>query len=475
MLANHSLIYLLSRMGPGLLGFLAIALFSRLLDTQQYGLYALVLAVAQLLNAVLFQWLRASLSRFLPVHEQPRDLLAHLHGAFWWIAGIVGVATPVAFAFVAPLTVALGAVLTIALAWYELGLEVLRADTRPARYALLTTAKALLALAVGVLLVVLGLGGHGVIAGLVIGSLLPTIVLSWRRWPGPRFPSVKALRPLLDYGLPLTGAFALGFVINSSDRLLIAALLDASAVGEYAAGYDLARQSIFLLTMGISLASFPIAVRALKQGGRRAARIELRKSLLLIYLLGIPATVGISVLAPNISSVMLGSGFQDMGSKLLPWIAVAALLSGVREFHANRAFQLAEQTRGLLAPTAIAAVANIVLNLILIPRVGVIGAAYATLAAFALSLVLTWWAGHRRFPIPFCLRELAAISLCAGGMGIALAPVAGMRGPLALVLQVAVGIISFGMLVWTFDVGGTRAMARQALLGEAMDAHGRNR
>src|SRR6476646_812268 len=59
-------IYLAARGLPGVIAFLAIPLFSRLLNPADYGRYALPLATVTVLNALLFQWLRLSLVRYLP-------------------------------------------------------------------------------------------------------------------------------------------------------------------------------------------------------------------------------------------------------------------------------------------------------------------------------------------------------------------------------------------------------------------------
>ena len=63
---SHAAIYLVARGVPGLLAFIAIPLFTRLLDPADYGRYALVVATVNLLNALLFQWTRLSLVRYLP-------------------------------------------------------------------------------------------------------------------------------------------------------------------------------------------------------------------------------------------------------------------------------------------------------------------------------------------------------------------------------------------------------------------------
>src|SRR2546426_10098790 len=87
-------IYLAARGLPGVVAFLAIPLFSRLLSPADYGRYALALATVNRLNALLFQWLRRSLVRSLPGYrEDPvrlKSTLATAGGAIVLAAGALG-------------------------------------------------------------------------------------------------------------------------------------------------------------------------------------------------------------------------------------------------------------------------------------------------------------------------------------------------------------------------------------------------
>ena len=76
---GHAAVYLLARGLPGIVAFLAIPLFSRLLEPADYGRYALVMASVGVLNALLFQWLRLSLVRYLAAYrDDPAKLKSTL-------------------------------------------------------------------------------------------------------------------------------------------------------------------------------------------------------------------------------------------------------------------------------------------------------------------------------------------------------------------------------------------------------------
>src|SRR6476659_5768168 len=100
-LVSHAAIYLVARGLPGLIAFMAIPLFTRLLDPADYGRYALVVSTASLLNALVFQWLRLSLVRYLPAYQhEPAKLKSTLLAANAAVAipmGLIG-----ALAYVIP-------------------------------------------------------------------------------------------------------------------------------------------------------------------------------------------------------------------------------------------------------------------------------------------------------------------------------------------------------------------------------------
>src|SRR3954454_3444372 len=89
---SHAGIYLVARGLPGIIAFLAIPLFSRLLLPSDYGRYALVMATVGLLNALLFQWLRLSLVRYLPAFkDDPARLKSTLATTMLGVIAAVGI------------------------------------------------------------------------------------------------------------------------------------------------------------------------------------------------------------------------------------------------------------------------------------------------------------------------------------------------------------------------------------------------
>lgn len=445
MLLRHSALYFVARGVPGLVNFLAIAVYTRLLAPEEYGRYALVVAGVGFFNAVFFQWLRLSLLRFLPAHlENPRVLLSTILFGFSALALFTG-GVGLVLAWFWPDTIWRGLILLAvpllwAQAWFELNLELARSRLQPVRYGLMNGVKAVSALGFGVLAVLWGLGAHGPLIGLLVGMVLSAFFWGRAEWKGVL---PKASRPLLGellrYGLPLTATFALGFVVSTSDRFLIAYFLGTEAAGMYAVSYDLVQNSLGFLMQTMMLAGFPLVLRDYHTTSLEATQKSLRDSTLLVLGLGIPGTVGIALLAPNIAHTVFGTAYSGPAASVLPIVAYAILTYGVLEFYYNRAFWIAKSSGGILWVMVWAAVVNVSLNLLLIPTLGMVGAAYSTLLAYISASAVSARVSRKVFPLPSLAPDVYKVILASLIMVAALWFTRQWSGLFAFLTQVFLG------------------------------------
>ena len=462
MLVRHSLSYFLVRVVSGAINFLAILVYTRLISPADYGQYALVVAGVGLFNAVCFQWLRLSLLRFFPQYlDNPQKLLSTTFSGFLGLCFVTGVVGAIlAFTRSDPLwrnLILIGIALLWAEAWLELNLELQRVKLQPLRYGLMLGIKSALALGLGAVLVIYGLGPYGPLSGLVVGCILATLFVGRGEWHKIKFAIDRDLfKELLRYGLPLTAIFALGFIVSSSDRFIIAWLLGKSAAGQYAAVYDLAQQPLGLLMVAVNLAGYPLAVRTLERGNKGEAVKNLLRNGTLLVGIGLPASLGIVVLAPNISETLLGMKFRAGTAPVLAWVAMSIFLSGLRAYHFDLAFQLGRNTVGQIWVAGSAAILNLILNFWWIPIWGIIGAAYATFAAYFLALVLSVLFGRRVFQVPVPWQDWLKIALACIPMTLVVGMVREFRGIKFLVIQVVCGLIVYVFAVMLMNIGNVR-------------------
>lgn len=467
MLLRHSFYYIFAIGLPGLLNFAALIVFTRLLTPRDFGRYTLMLSVMNLLHVVLFQWLQMVIARFLPADEkqQPR-VLGTILALFLVLASVISLLGGTLVLLwpdseLKPL-LALCVLLTLAQAWLQINLTLASTQLAPKRVGYLMGSKSLLALFIGGGLAALGLGSLAPIIGLLIGAILAWLVFGIGAWRHvrARWPSQAVSRDYITYGLPLILTFALGWVIASSDRLLIAWLLDEAATGVYAAGYDLAQQSLGILLSIVNTAAYPLVMRQMNQNGEKAASEQLARNGELVITVAMSAAAGLIALAPVIVEVTLGKDFQSGALVVLPWIAAAAAVLGIKSFHLDISFQLARQSRWQVYTSFLAAVTNIVLGFLLIPKYGILGAAWATLIACSAAALVSWLFGNRVFQMPafspLFMRGLLVAGLTYFGAWINLQ--LKLPNQVSVVLGVLSGMIFCFMGVLILDVVGVRTI-----------------
>jgi O-antigen/teichoic acid export membrane protein len=472
MLIRHTVIYTLGRGASGIVNLLALSLYTRLLHPAEYGRYALVLVWVGVVNVLVFQWLHLGARRFLSAYStRSGAFLSAIGTAYLRVAGAIVLLAIVAFLAwpdrVGRQLIALGALLLCSQAWLELNLDLSLAGLKPIRYGTLNLIRSVVGLACGGVLAYAGIAARGVLLGTIVGYLVPGLIVAVQDWRGVAGQSSDsgALRDVLRYGLPLTAAYALTFVVTFSDRVLLAWLRGPLDVGMYAAAYDLTFQGLMVLMTVVNLSAFQLAVRELEQRGVDAARTQLKQHAILLLAVATPATVGLALLAPNVARVLLGGSFQSTAAQLIPWLALGTFIAGVKSFYFDLSFQLGRATTKQVWVSACAAVVNVGLNLWWIPAFGVMGAAWGSLVAFIVAGAFSIVLGRHVFRMPIPLSQWARIAGACAVMALSLLPLTGYRGISALVGQIALGgsVYLVGALLLNVGDAGTtlvRALRR---------------
>lgn len=464
---RHAAAYLLARGVPGIISFLAIPLFTRLLDPDGYGNYTLVVITAGLINALAFQWLRLSFVRYLPAAKgEPGKLKSTLLTSQLLL--VAAGALIVAGIWVIPAAHAWRAVagvcwlVTAVQPTFELFCEEARASIQPRYYMGLQLARAVLSTGLGAGLILIGLGWWGPLLGMAAGSFLPGLYAYGRNWRDTRLRiDLPTLAMVCRYGIPLSLTVALAIVISSSDRYLIAGFLGTGPAGIYSAAVDFTSQTLTLLMMSISLAILPLAIRAYEHQGPEAARAQMRHNATLLLAIGVPAVVGLALLAGNISHCFLGRQFRTEAARIMPIIALGTFLAGYKAYHLDSAFQFAHRTIHQVWIVLIAAVVNVALNLVMIRPFGVIGAAGASVIAYVISIVLTAAYGRRHFALPFPTKDFLRILGGSAAMAAVLFVLRGHRGAIALAAQVVLGGGVYALAMMCLNFQGSRMFVKQ--------------
>lgn len=461
-----TLIYFLIRALNGVLGLSTIYILTRLLSAEQYGIYAMGMAGIGLCTSVLFQWIAVSLSRFYATHSaEPDLLLTEAYRLFFYIA-ITGLAFTALYIAWSPvpsikplLALAIG-VGAIAMGIHNLGLQVANARGLPLSYGLLTASRGALALASAVAFVLAGFGGAGAVFGVAVACVLSVTFFGARRQSKGRHRSPELRRQMVVYGLPLTLTYFATMVLDVSDRFIIAWWLGAPSVAAYAAAYDLTQQVVGTIMNVLFLAAFPRVVTAWEAGGTTAAT-QAMLPLSRAMLLGAPLISGIFIgWSTDISLLFFGESIRSESTQLIPWVAIAITISCLKSYFLDITFQLTKATHIQVRITLAMALINVGLNFLLIPKLGIIGAAIATTSAFTVGAIMSWWFGRSLGIYPALGRNTIkmVLTLSAIVMTMHLYPNSSFGDIFDATVRLFLGLTAYVIAVSIIDLAGARSL-----------------
>lgn len=297
-------------------------------------------------------------------------------------------------------------------------LSLLRAERQPAVYAALSFSRAVLG---SVMIIVFVVGFRLGVFGVVLGALVAAVtvaavgVIVLARAGRLR---VAVDRPLagrmLAFSLPLVPASIASWTLNLSDRYLIGAFQGHAAVGVYSAGYTIGLVvnalviAPFSLAWGATFWQISKAPRAPEIYARVMAGFVVAASFVAL-LLSAAATDGLRIL--------FKPAFEE-GRFVVPFSAFAYVLYGVYTIGAT-GINVEGRTRVLPITSGVAAAVNVALNLVLIPWVGYIGAAVATVLSYGALAISTTLVSQRYYPVPWHWWRMAAAIGLAGALAAA--------------------------------------------------------
>lgn len=193
-------------------------------------------------------------------------------------------------------------------------------------------------------------------------------------------------RDILKDSWPLMLASAASFIFLRIDQVMIGALLGEQEVGLYAAAVRLVEVWYFI--PGIICGSlFPAIVNA-----RKTDLLIYKKRLKALYLLmiGISLFIAIisTILAPWIITLLFGSEY--CGAIIILQIYVWSGIGLFVGVAINQYFLSENHSRTIFLYNLLSMSANVVLNIILIPRLGLTGAAWATLISYSAGPIVVF-------------------------------------------------------------------------------------
>lgn len=227
------------------------------------------------------------------------------------------------------------------------------------------------------------------LAGEIITSAL-LVATAWRQYPASRL-SLEPLHPLnikilVKEAAPIGLAALLAQVYYNFDTILLGILKTDAIVGQYSAAYRI----VTLLMTGSFLlgATYQPVLARTFTGDKASFGRHLRRMSAMSLLMGVAVPALVAIAAVPIVRVLYGPAFEPAARPLAILMAsMPFAYLGIASTTALVAGGLQEQ---MLVGTAIGAAVNILANLVLIPPLGMTGAAIATVLSYAVAWAAQW-------------------------------------------------------------------------------------
>ena len=473
-LAKHSAIYGLGGLVSRILAVLLLPLYTSYLEPADYGNVESLIALTAVLVTLLRLGISSAFFRFYFDSSEYAERLRVLRTSFWFTMTMATVGLVAGQLLAGPIAAALSlegdgqeALVRAAFVglWAQMNYEQLtslfRVEERSVAFVVASLVNVLVTIGATVVLVVgFDLEALGVIVGNFLGTLTVYLgLVGYRREQLGLQLDRGLLREMNRFGLPLVPSGLALWTLNFSDRFFLAKLAGQDDVGRYSLGVRVA-SAIVLLLVAFRTA-WPAFAYSIEDD--RAARRTY--GFVLTYLVFVTSWVSLTLglLAPWLVRLLApaNSDFWP-GARVVgllafagaAWAAYTVVAIGVGR---------ARRTQFNWVVTGAAAALNVALNLLLVPRYGIMGAAVAAVAAFGAMFVAMAWHAQRIYPVPYQWRRVAT----AAGAGAALLALGRLLDvPLAGAVALA-AVYPLALLLLGFFLPEERARVARALRGSA--------
>lgn len=417
-LSKDLAIYGVGDVAVSVINFALLPIFAAILSDVDYGVLALLGAVEVVAKIVFRFGLDGSFMRFYYLYEDDRDRQTLASTIFLFLLVVNAVllavavmATPFAaerlFAWDAAVPAAdrtmhvralqLVLVNTFAISFTFFPFHLLRMQKRAAAFSLLTLARSVSTLLLRILFVVgLGYGVMGiVVADVIVTAMLLAILL---RWFAPLIRPIFSramLRESLAFGLPrVPHAFAQQ-LMAVGDRFILPWFRSIGEIGIYSMG------ATFGLTQKLFLSAFEYAWAPFYYSTAREPDGQRVFAVITTYAFGALClmTAGLSATGADLLALMVPAIYAP-AAPVITWTAVGVLLQGAYLL-TSIGLNITKKTQYYPLTTVVAAAASMTLNLALIPRYGIVGAAWANAAAYGLQAAIAYRFSQRFYPIAY--------------------------------------------------------------------------
>ena len=448
----------IAQLVTSLKGLILLPILTKTLGAEFYGIWAQIMVTVSLLMPLALLQLEYAMTRFLTAEEDKNKVSKGISSIFVTVMLTASLISLLIFILAEPLAVAvfggadaayfvrISAFLILLTTLDQIMIQYFISFRQMKRYSsfmiLQTIGEVLL---IGYL-VLSGYGLFGAIVSLllvrafifIIGFLLVKSEVTLTT------PSLSVIKPYLAFSLPLIPFTLSYWMINIGDRYVIGYFLGASEVGIYSASYALGSVVGFFFGP-IVIVLLPAITNLYENNKIQELKNHLKYSFKFFMMFAIPSLFGLSILSKSLLRTLTTSEFIS-GYMIVPIVALGVILFNSSNLFSD-VLMLFKRTKVLSVIFGFSATINMVMNLILVPMIGISGAAVATLITFAIHSLILGFISFKRLSFDLNLTFIAKSVLSSAIMGFMILEM-NPFGAVNILISVVVGaVVYFGVLL----------------------------
>jgi O-antigen/teichoic acid export membrane protein len=219
------------------------------------------------------------------------------------------------------------------------------------------------------------------------------------------------LKQLLRYGWPIMVA-GLAFVINENlDKWLLPQMEGEFVNGAFRACYKLA-VFMTLFIQAFRMGAEPFFFSHSDKENATQTYATILKYFTIVGALGLMIVV---VYIDLLRSIFIKQESYLLALDIVPIVLLANLCLGIYH-NLSIWYKLTDRTRFGMYISIIGASITIAFNLIFIPKIGFMACAYATLIAYALMMLISYFLGRKYYPVPYDINRISIYLLVSAGL-----------------------------------------------------------
>ncbi len=387
----------LSQLGSRLFRIIIIIYAARILGAAEYGIFAYILSFAGFFAIFANLGITPLLTKNTATHPKQRN--EYFATSFWLIAFLL-LAVTLIIVFIAPhiihiekakMLIPFIALLVIFDGLRNLAIAFLRGLEKMEKEALILIAMNATIMVTGFIVLSILPSSESLIFSYVasVGAsvILSIIILRNQFVKIFHFFKKKLACQIIKDAWPIAFSGVLGSFMLNTDIIMLGWWRTVEEIGYYSISQRIVG-ALYAMPAFLAAGIFPALSRLVKQNNRQKAKILSEKLITITFLVVIPLAIGGVILGQPIINLIFGAEYLPATPAFqILIIGIIIMFSGPLIFNIILAHN---QQRRIIKYVAIGSLINIILNILLIPIYGIIGAAVTTIIAYTIYYSLIW-------------------------------------------------------------------------------------